>query len=148
MTPSKRQSWSLDQVAKSAFFHEKLHQWQLLEVARQIEHVQGERLPWNLSRLEISEAAWNKTIHRGIKPVVVFAHPDVLTTVTRSTGYYRMMAMVSQKSMNQVGLPTTRYEAGSLLSPEVAEKLARHLNRIISQLIEADQQINPKEFDL
>ncbi|MCB8951239.1 MAG: XcyI family restriction endonuclease [Ardenticatenales bacterium] len=148
MTVSKKRSWSIDQLAKSEFFHQKLHEWELLEAAEKIEDIKGESLNWNRSRLAISDKAWNKVIHRGIKPITVFAHPDVLVNVSRSTGYYRMLAMVSQKSMNQVGLSTMRYEKGKLPKPATAEIIAQHLNNIISKLIEAGEKIDAREFDL
>lgn len=119
-----------------------------MEVAEQIDEIKGESLNWDRSRLEISDKAWNKIIHRGIKPIIVFAHPDVLVNVSRSTGYYRMLAMVSQKSMNQVGLSTIRYEEGWLPKFEAAEVIAQHLNKIISKLVEADEKIDAREFDL
>ncbi|MDQ3817620.1 MAG: hypothetical protein M3362_08015 [Acidobacteriota bacterium] len=59
-------AWSLDQLAKSQFFHEKLHAWGLLEVAAEIEKTKGEKLKWNLEELGISQKAWDKVIHRGI----------------------------------------------------------------------------------
>jgi hypothetical protein len=145
---NKKQSWAVDQLAKSQFFHQKLHEWELLEVAEQLEQIQGERLSWDRNDLAISEKAWDKIIHRGVKPLVVFAHPEILTTIARAASYYRMLAMVSQKSMNQVGLPTTRYEMGYAPQLETAERIARHLNDIISKLIEADETINGREFDL
>lgn len=148
MTSSKKRSWSIDQLAKSEFFHQKLHQWELIEVAEAIDQIKGETLNWARGHLEISEKAWEKVIHRGIKPVVVFAHPDVLMIVARSMGYYRMLAMVSQKSMNQVGLSTIRYEEGKTPESDLAEAVARHLNKIISKLIEADEKIDAREFDL
>ncbi|MDX1522006.1 MAG: hypothetical protein R3264_10295, partial [Anaerolineae bacterium] len=148
MAVSKKRSWSIDQLAKSEFFHQKLHEWALMEVAHQIERIKGEDLNWDKAALEISEKAWDKIIHRGIKPVIVFAHPDVLSSVARSTSYYRMLAMVSQKSMNQVGLSTVRYEAGPLPQSELAQTLAQHLNKIISKLIERDETIDAREFDL
>ena len=148
MTTSKKRSWSIDQLAKSEFFHQKLHEWELMEVAQQINEIKGETLNWDRSRFEISDKAWNKVIHRGIKPIIVFAHPDVLTNVPRSTGYYRMLAMVSQKSMNQVYLSTIRYEEGQLPGFETAEVIAQHLNKIISKLLEADEKIDAREFDL
>lgn len=148
MTSSKRRSWSIDQLAKSEFFHQKLHEWELMEVAQQLDQIKGEKLNWNRSRFEISDKAWNKVIHRGIKPIIVFAHPDVLMRVSRSTGYYRMLAMVSQKSMNQVGLSTIRYEEGQSPKFETAEAIAQHLNKIISKLVEADEKIDAREFDL
>ncbi|MGQ9585177.1 MAG: XcyI family restriction endonuclease [Anaerolineae bacterium] len=141
--------WTLDQLTKSEFFHQKLHQWGVLEVALEIDQVQGEGYDWDREALGISRKAWGRVIHRGIKPVTVFAHPQVLTHIQRATGYYRMLAMVSQKSMGRVGLPGNRYEGGKETpSLEAAEQIARHLNKIISRLIEADEQINPREFDL
>lgn len=140
-------TWILDQLSKSAFFHRKLHEWQLLEIAEQIDQVRGEHLNWD--GLNIAEAAWAKLIHRGIKPVIAFAHPQVLQTVAGSAGYYRMLAMVSQKSMKRVGLNLDNYEAGKAITDEAtAAAIALHLNRIISALIEADETIDAREFDL
>jgi hypothetical protein len=141
------EAWTLDQLAKSAFFHRKLHEWKLLEIADQIDQVRGENLSWD--NLNISEQAWNKVIHQGIKPVVVFAHPFVLQTVQGSAGYYRMLAMVSQKSMKRVGISLDSYEAGKPIpNEEMAMTIAQHLNRIVSVLVEADEAIDAREFDL
>ena len=150
MTPSAEQAaWSLDQLAKSEFFHQKLHEWGMLEIVYQIEQVKGENLTWDLEELGISQKAWDKIIHRGIKPVVIFAHPQVLTDIGRVIGYYRMLAMVSQKSMNRVGLRGARYEQGGAFSSrQSAWTIAQHLNKITSHLIEADEQIDAREFDL
>ncbi len=141
--------WALDQVMKSRFFHEKLHAWGLLEVARQIESVRGETLPWNLDALGIDPQAWKKVIHRGIKPVVVFAHPAVLQSVARSVGYYRMLAMVSQKSMSNLHLNVVRLEQGGGLPDEQqAWAIAKRLNPIISALLRADETLDAREFDV
>lgn len=143
------EAWSLDQLAKSEFFHQQLHEWGVLEVAYQIEKVAGETLAWDLSGLGITQKAWDRVIHRGIRPVVVFAHPQVLMNIPRAVGYYRMLAMVSQKSMNRIGLPTTRYEMRDVLKDEqTALAIARRLNDIISHLVEADEQMDGREFDL
>ena len=99
MQTEKQRAWALDQLQKSLFFHQRLHEWQLLEVAEQIEEISGESLAWDLRELEISEMAWKRIIHSGIKPIIVFAHPHVLANVNRSVGYYRVLSMVSQKSM-------------------------------------------------
>jgi hypothetical protein len=145
---NKHEAWSLDQVAKSTFFHQKLHDWGLLEIAYQIEQVKGETLEWNVTELNISQKAWNKVIHRGIKPVVIFAHPEILKQILSAVSYYRMLAMVSQKSMNQVGLPTKQYEDGKIPKSKVALAIAQHLNKIISMLIELDEKLDAREFDL
>lgn len=148
MTTGKKRSWTVDQLAKSEFFHQKLHEWELMETAHQIDQIKGETLRWDKAELEISEKAWDKVIHRGIKPVIVFAHPEILVRVSRSTGYYRMLAMVSQKSMGQVGLATVRYEEGREPEFEIAEAIAKHLNKIISKLVAADEKIDAREFDM
>jgi len=149
MKPNERQAWSLDQIAKSEFFHQKLHLWGVLEVANQIEAIKGETLKWDREELGVSTKAWDKVIHRGIKPIVVFAHPSVLTSTPRAVSYYRMLAIVSQKSMNRVGVATAKYEnATNLPDDQIAWSIARHLNKIISRIIESDTEIDPREFDL
>jgi hypothetical protein len=145
--PALIEAWTLDQLAKSAFFHRKLHEWKLLEVAKQIEAVRGEDLAW--SDLNIAVQAWNKIIHRGIKPVIVFAHPAVLQMIPGSAGYYRMLALVSQKSMKRIGINLDPFEVDKVIPDEAAaRRVALHLNRIISALIEADDEIDAREFDL
>lgn len=74
--PDELEAWSLDQLTKSEFFHQKLHEWGMLEVAYQVEKVRGETLDWDWDKLGISQKAWDKAIHRGIKPVIIFAHPQ------------------------------------------------------------------------
>jgi hypothetical protein len=147
----KHESWLIDQVTKSEFFHQKLHEYGLLEIAYAIEGVRGEDLDWDKEDLGISEKAWNKVIHRGIKPVRVFAHPYVLENVHRSVGYYQKLAMVSLKSMNNIGLTITSYEAGKNKQPmndQRAIAVCRRLNELISRLIESDDTLDPREFDL
>ncbi|MCS7072346.1 MAG: XcyI family restriction endonuclease [Anaerolinea sp.] len=139
--------WSLDQLARSVFFRRKLREWSLLEIADDIEQVRGEDLIW--TDLNIAEVAWNKVIHRGIRPVIVFAHPHVLQTIPGSVGYYRMLAMVSQKSMKQVGISLEQYEAGKpFVDTEKVREAVLHLNQIISALIAAEDQIDAREFTL
>ena len=75
----KHERWLLDQTTKSAFFHQKLHEYELLKIAYALEGVRGEDLDWDLEMLRISQTAWNKIIHQGIKPVRGFCsshHPD------------------------------------------------------------------------
>ncbi len=146
---TEHQVWTLDQLTKSEFFHQKLHEWGMLEVAHQIERVRGETLKWDSKQLGISSKAWDKIVHRGIKPVLVFAHPQILMTVPRAVSYYRMIAMVSQKSMNRVGLSVDKYEHREITpDKKISQIISRHLNKIISHLIEADEQIDAREFDL
>jgi len=145
----EKQVWTLDQITKSTFFHQKLHEWGLLEIASELEQIKGEELKWNINKLNITSKAWNKIIHRGIKPVRVFAHPQVLLENPKRVSYYRMLAMVSQKSMSKVKLNVIKYEMGRVgLDRKTALALSRHLNRIISTLIEHDKEIDSREFDI
>lgn len=146
---SLHQTWLLDQLTKSEFFHQKLHEWKMLSVAEAVEAFRGESLEWDLLDLGISQSAWNRVIHRGIKPVTVFAHPEVLIRIPGSTGYYRMLSMVSQKSMARVGLGVHTYETGTSVPDRAdAQQIACHLNQIISRLIEFDEEVSAREFDL
>ena len=114
-----------------------------------IEGVPGETLDWDLDQLSISKDAWNRVIHSGVKPIIVFANPAILTTIEKSVSYYRMLAMVSQKSMNQIGASTARYEqSDNLPKPNTAFLIAQRLNLIISNLVESDNELNRREFDV
>ncbi|CAD7770444.1 MAG: hypothetical protein KIIPBIDF_00173 [Candidatus Methanoperedenaceae archaeon GB50] len=97
----EKESWTIDQITKSEFFHQKLHEWGLLEIAYELEGIKGEELEWHLENLNITTKAWNRVIHRGIKPIRVFAHPEVLKQNPKRVGYYRMLAMVSSKGQWQ-----------------------------------------------
>jgi len=142
--------WALDQITKSQFFHKKLHDWKLTEIAEQLEKVSGEKVNWTLGEVGISEMAWNKVIHRGIKPIMVFAHPDIIIENPRRISYYRLLSMVSQKSMSNVRLSITKYEGDNSRSidKDHAKKICSHLNKIISLLVESDKKIDPKELIL
>lgn len=151
MASDSIESWLIDQVTKSEFFHQKLHEYGLLEIAYAIEDVKGESLDWDKAALGISKEAWKKVIHRGIKPVRVFAHPWVLRNIHRSVGYYQKMALVSLKSMTRIGLTISRYEAGENAKPMRKDKagaVAQRLNTLISRLVEADDELDLREFDL
>lgn len=146
---SEQNAWFLDQLAKSVFFHQNLHEWELLEIAVEIEKIRGESLIWDLDEIGVSRDAWDKVIHRGIKPVVVFAHPEVMASLHRAVAYYRTLSMVSQKSMARVGFNTAKFEQGDAMpTGEISLDIARILNDIISQLVEADEHIDEREFDL
>lgn len=112
-------------------------------------NIKGENLNWNLKNSNITIKAWNRVIHRGIKPIRVFAHPEVLKQNSQRVAYYRMLAMVSQKSMARVRLSINKYEERqSPLDDGVASEISKHLNKIVSILIEHDKKVDAREFDL
>ena len=147
----KRDTWVTDQVTKSEYFYQKCQEYGLLEIAYAIEGIQGEKLKWDQDKLGISSAAWDKVIHRGIKPIRVFAHPQVLVMVNRSVGYYQKLALVSLKSMSRIGLNIYLYESGDNKRPlpySKAQSFAHRLNELISRLIEQIEKLDVREFDL
>jgi hypothetical protein len=145
---TEKESWTIDQITKSEFFHQKLHEWGLLEIAYELEDINGEKFDWDLKGLDINIGAWNKIIHKGIKPVLVFAHPDILKQNPKRISYYRMLSMVSQKSMTGIGLSIKKYEEGASSLDDSALEISRNFNRIICVLIEHDENIDEREFDL
>jgi len=50
---NEKESWTIDQITKSEFFHQKLHEWGLLEIAYELESIKGEVLKWNRKDLGI-----------------------------------------------------------------------------------------------
>ena len=149
MKSDKQRRWELDQLQKSLFFHQRLHDWELIDVARRIDNISGELLDWDLQSLNISNSAWNRIIHSGIKPVIVFAHPEILSTILKSVSYYRMLSMVSQKSMGEIGLPIGRFEQSDKLpNVDSALPIARRANTLISALIDSELDIDRREFDI
>lgn len=129
---AEKESWTIDQITKSEFFHQKLHEWGLLGIANELEDIKGETFDWDLKELNISIGAWNKIIHRGIKPVLIFAHPDALKQNPKRISYYRMLSMVSQKSMTRIGLSIKKYEETTNPLDDTALEISRHFSRIIS----------------
>lgn len=139
----------LDILAKSAFFHAKLHEWGLLEISQQIEQIPGETLPWDIQELKISQTAWNKIIHRGIKPILIFTHPQVLLHLPAALNYYQLLAMVPKTALNSLQITNLKPEINaSNKNKNLALTASQYLNTILSLLVESDAHINPREFDL
>lgn len=73
-----------------------------------------------------------------------FCTPDILREHPKLITYYRNVAMMSQKVMNDMGLSTTGYEAGLATPPvDIAQDLAHHFNQIVSSLVKTGQ-ITPR----
>jgi len=79
----------------------------------------------------------------GVEPPVpypyYFCTPEILAQHPELAVYYRNVAMVSQKVMDDMGLTTVAYEAGQIPPPDSALDLARHFNAIVSALVVAGQ---------
>ncbi len=65
-----------------------------------------------------------------------FCLPAELVDEPRLILYYRNVAMVSNKVMNNIGLDTTQHEVGVPLDSDKAAQIASHLNQILSSLVQ------------
>lgn len=92
-----------------------------------------------LDDLMISEAAWARVASAGYAPQLVFAHPDVLQALPRSSEYYRGLALLPRKRVSALAVPVDKWEspeAAAMVRPEAALRVARLYNAVISSLIE------------
>ncbi len=77
-----------------------------------------------------------------------FCTPDILIKHPELTMYYRNVAMVSQKVMNDMGLSTIAYEAGQVPPLDIATDLVRHFNQITSALVTAGQVTPQRHLEM
>ena len=93
----------------------------------------------DLKCLMVSERAWSHTEEAEIDPKFVFAHPDMLRTHPEVSQYYRGMALLSRKQVQQLAVSVSGWEDRSRkTSPpgSSCEKVARLYNAIVSSIIE------------
>ena len=64
-----------------------------------------------------------------------FCLPGDLVREPRLVLYYRNVAMISNKVMNNIGLDTTQHEISMPLGVDKAQAIAQHLNKITSALV-------------
>jgi len=64
-----------------------------------------------------------------------FCTPEMLVEYPTLVMYYRNLAMLSRKVMNGLGMNTGNYENGITPSLEIAQRLSKYFNKIISEFI-------------
>lgn len=86
----------------------------------------------------ITESAFARVKATGASPHQVFGHPVILSQRPHLIAYYRNIATISQKGINQILFSTSRYENGSRkeIPDDETVKLCQTLNRIISGVID------------
>ena len=93
--------------------------------------------------LGISERAWHHVESLGIAPALVFAHPDVLIAHPHLSAYYRGIALLPQKRIQQLAGTVERWESGKLKRAPAASqalKVARVYNLVVSSIIEGSTE--------
>lgn len=92
-----------------------------------------------LTDLMISERAWNHVSAADIAPKTVFAHPNILRRVPRTSLYYRGIALLPLKRVANIAVPVSAWEDGTRKAPITdshAKRVARLYNAAISSIIE------------
>ena len=92
-----------------------------------------------LENLMISEAAWSYAVDAGIEPRLVFAHPELLQAHPETSQYYRGMALLSQKQVQQLAASVSSWEDGSRKSAvrmDGCRRVALLYNAVLSSIIE------------
>lgn len=92
-----------------------------------------------LDDLMISESAWEHVASAGYAPQLVFAHPDLLQALPRSSEYYRGLALLSRKRVSALAVSVDKWEspeAAPVVRSDAALRVARLYNAVISSLIE------------
>ena len=90
-------------------------------------------------RFMISASAWNHVQGLGIEPKTVFAHPDLLQAYPTTSFYYRGMALLSLKRVQQAAGSVNSWEGGkqtNSIKDHKALNVARLYNTMISSMIE------------
>lgn len=149
---NEQDAWFMDQIKKSKFFREKLHNWKMIEITDELDMLDGSKYDWDLNKLKIKHDAWKNVIHMGIKPIMAFMNPEIIYSKPERVRYYRMLAMASQKSMMHIGLNVNKFEDNATCETSDEKdnilKIARHLNNVISTLMEYGPPITLLEMTL
>lgn len=92
---------------------------------------------YNIEYLCIKPSAWNRVIKIGIRPLLVFAHPDVMKQVPESSLHYRGLALLSRKRVSEIAGNIDAWEQGgkARITYDKALKLARLYNAVTSCII-------------
>ena len=92
----------------------------------------------SIEDLMISPGAWSHAAEIGVVPELIFAHPDILQAHPKTSLYYRGMALLSRKRVQQATTSVTGWETGKRkdVRRDAAVAVARLYNAIISSIIE------------
>lgn len=130
-------TWKDEQKSKSLFMLQKLNEWGLETMLNTLSKIDGSAYEWSQDELGIEQNAWDKITHSEIQPIMVFAHPAIVQEDTKRFMYYRQIAMISQKSMSNIGLRINKFEEDVLDSNNYVElcKRCKAINGVMSNLV-------------
>jgi len=126
-------------IDRSKLFAELIRRREDDAQRRVIEKFKGKLIFEPIDELMISSAAWKHVKDMGLAPKLVFAHPDLLQAHSKTSIYYRGIALIPRKRGVKLGVNLKDWEEGKNSKPiqkELATKVARLYNTVISTIIE------------
>lgn len=122
---------------RARLFYQLVAAARLDELIREVDSLSLSGEQWPLEDLGISAPALNRIVKLGIAPHQVFAHPNILCQRPKLIRYYRNLAAISKKGIQQVLFATDQFEMGrqEKLDRDVSSRLAVLLNSFMSQVI-------------
>ncbi len=95
-------------------------------------------LEYEKTALGIDKEAWARTEEIGIEPRLIFAHPKILQALPRASLYYRNIALLPLKRVQQIAGPVEAWEkpgTGVTVPDDKAGKVCRLYNAVIGSII-------------
>lgn len=127
---------------RSTFFYRKLHEYGSLEFSDSIRDLipRGSNYNWTeFKSFGISDIAYNVILSSDLNLIQVFAHPKLLREHPQLVGYFRNVAVLSQKATKYLSnIDPKRFESEKPdeLPEQTAAALAQLFNEHISLIIE------------
>lgn len=127
---------------RSTFFYRKLHEYNSLEFSTTIEKLLPYATNYNwdgFRNFKISDIAYNVIVNSDLKLLQVFAHPKLLREHPQLVGYFRNVAVLSQKATKYLsGIDPKKFETENdvELSEQTALTLSQSFNEHILLIIE------------
>src|SRR6266487_3162712 len=122
---------------RSTFFYRKLHEYKTLEFSTTIMQLipHSKHYSWeSFNDWGISEVAFNMISKSDLNLIQVFAHPKLLREHPHLIGYYRNVAVLSQKAARYLSnADTKRFEEYN--NPDITETQALSLSILFNEHI-------------
>ena len=86
----------------------------------------------------IAEDAWRKVVDASVEPRLVFAHPDLLKAIPNASLYYRGIALLSRKRVQELAGSVDTWERSpkkARVSDDKALNVSRLYNAVISAIL-------------
>jgi len=124
-------------TARALLFHEKVEASGIDLLIAEVEAIDGSKLRWDAG-LGVTNSASQRVNEMNLAPQLVFAHPEVIVTRPHLISYYRNLAALPQKGMNQLLFSTIGWESrrSSNIDASKAREICVALNAIISGVID------------